>query len=172
MHDPRIVVRSRIPVVLIRGASRHDGVDQQSGAVEGGAEASDEGALFDIGAEGERAGGAAEDVGGGGLGEGQTVAEIEEGGRSVDSAGYSAPGCLGVDGELLGGVAGPNSVDVVLVVAVKERGVEDDAVVGAQSAQIAAGGLWDDEEGPACAIGGGLGPQALADGVKSVGCHA
>ena len=72
----------------------------------------------------------------------------------------------------MGGVAGPNLVDVVLVVAVKERGVEDDAVVGAQSAQIAAGGLWDDEGGPACAVGGGLGPQALADGVESVGCHA
>ena len=73
MHDPRIVVRNRVLVVLARRRGRHDGVDEQSGAVEGGAEAGDEGALFDAvgtGADGEGAGGAAEDVGGGGLGEG------------------------------------------------------------------------------------------------------
>ena len=46
-------------------------------------------------------------------------------------AGYSAPGGLSVDGELLGRVLGPDLVDIVLVVAVEERGVQSDAVVGA-----------------------------------------
>ena len=64
-------------------------------------------------------------------------------------------------------------VDVVLVVVCEERGVEEDAVVGAQGAQVAAaGGVRDDEGGPACAVGGGLSGQALADGGQAVGRHA
>lgn len=70
MHNPRIVVRDRILVVLAGRRSRLDGVDQQSGAIEGGAEAGDQGAQFDVGTDDEGTCGAAEDVGGGGLGEG------------------------------------------------------------------------------------------------------
>ena len=124
------MIRDRILIVLARRTARHDGFDQQRGAVESGAEAGDEGASFDVGIEGEGTGGAAEYVGGGGFGEGQAAAEVEERGR-VDLAGYGAPGCLGVDGELLGGVLGPDLVDVILVVIAEEGGVEGDAVVGA-----------------------------------------
>ena len=172
VHDPSIVVRDRILVVLARGPARDDGFDQQRGAVESGAEAGDEGAAFDAGAEGEGAGGAAEDVGGGGFGECEAVAEVEEGGGGVHAAGYGAPGCLGVDGERLGAVAGPDLVDVGLVVVLEEGGVEDGAVVWAQGAQVAAGGAADDEGGPAGVVGGGLGGQGLADGVEAVGGHA
>lgn len=70
MHDARVVVRGRVLIVLARRSCGLDGVDEQSGAVESGAEAGDEGAEFDVGADGEGTGGAAEDVGGGGLGEG------------------------------------------------------------------------------------------------------
>ena len=99
MHDPCVVVRDGILIVLARVRGRLDGVDEQSGAVEGGAEAGDEGAEFDVAADGEGARGAAEDVGGGGLGEGEGGAEGEEGGGWVYAAGDGAPGCLGVDGE-------------------------------------------------------------------------
>lgn len=70
MHDARVVVRDGVLVVLGRGGGGLDGVDEEGGAVEGGAEAGDEGAEFDVRAHGEGARGAAEDVGGGGLGEG------------------------------------------------------------------------------------------------------
>lgn len=125
------MIRNRILIVLARRTARHDGFGQQRGAVESGAEASDEGASFDVGIEGEGTGGATEDVGGGRFGEGEAAAEVEEGGGRVDVAGYGAPGCLGVDGELLGGVLGPDLVDIVLVVAAEEGGVEGDAIVGA-----------------------------------------
>lgn len=131
MHDARVMIRNRILIVLARRTARHDGLRQQRGAVEGGAEAGDEGASFDVGVEGEGTGGAAEDVGGGWFGEGQATAKVEEVGGRVDLAGYGAPDCLGVDGELFGGVLGEDLVDVVLVVAAEEGGVEGDAVVGA-----------------------------------------
>ena len=135
-----------VPIVLARGGGGRDGVDEEGGAVERGAEAGDEGAEFDVPADdGEGAGGAAEDVGGGGLGEGEAGAEVEEGGGGVDVAADGAPGGLGVDGELLGGVLGPDLVDVGLVVVVEEGGVEGDAVVGAQGAEVAAGWVGDNE---------------------------
>lgn len=130
MHDARVVIRNRILVVLARRSGRLDGVDEKGGAVESGAQAGDQSAEFYVGADDEGTRGAAEDISGGRLGEGETVAEVEEGG-GVDLAGDGAPGCLRVDGELLRRVLGPDLVDVVLVVAIEERGVEDDAVVGA-----------------------------------------
>ncbi len=131
MDDARVVIRDRIPIVEAGVGGGLDGVDEEGGAVEGGAEAGDEGAEFDVGADGEGAGGAAEDVGGGGLGEGEAIAEVQEGGGGVHLAWDAAPLGLGVDGESLGGVLRPDLVDVVLVVAVEEGGVEGDAVVGA-----------------------------------------
>lgn len=131
MHDASVVVRDRILVILARRRGGLHGVNEKGGAVEGGAEAGDEGAEFDVGADGEGAGGAGEDVGGGGLGEGEAVAEVEEGGGGVDFAWDGAPGGLGVDGELLRCVLRPDLVDVVLVVVFEEGGVEGDAVVGA-----------------------------------------
>ena len=144
----------------------------EGGAVERGGEAGDEGGGFDVGANAEGARGAAEDIGGGGSGEGEAGAKVEEVGGRVNAPGHGAPGCLGVDGEWLGGVEGPDLVDVVLVVVVEEGGVEDDAVVGAEGAQVAAGGVRYDKGGPACTVGGGLSGQALADGGETVGCHA
>ena len=173
VHDARVVVRDRVLVVLARSGAGLDGVDEQGGAVERGAEAGDEGAEFDVGADDKGPRGAAEDVGRGGLGEGQAGAEVEEGGGRVDGAGDGAPGRLGVDGELSRCVLGPDLVDVGLEVAVEQGGVEEDAVVGAQGAQVASsGGLGHDERGPAGAVGGGLRGQALANGVEAVGRHA
>ena len=170
MHDPRIMIRDRILIILARLCGRGDGVNQESGAIERGAEAGDEGAEFDVGAcDGEGPRGAAEDVGGGGPCEGEALAEVEEGGGGVDVAGDGAPGGLGVDGEVLGGVLGPDLVDVGLVVVVEEGGVEGDAVVGAQGAEVAAGWVGDDEGGPACAVGGALRSESVADGVEAVG---
>ena len=170
MHDPRVVIRDGVLIILAGRGGGRDGVDEEGGAIERGAEAGDEGAEFDVGArDGEGARGAAEDVGGGGLGEGEAGAEVEEGGGGVDVAGDGAPGGLGVDGELLGGVLGPDLVDVGLVVVCEEGGVEGDAVVGAQGAEVAAGGVGDDEGRPACAVGGGLRSESVADGVEAVG---
>ena len=139
MHDPRVVIRDDVPIILARRRGGHDRVDEEGGAVERGAEAGDEGAEFDVRADdGEGAGGAAEDVGGGGLGKGEAEAEVEEGGGGVDVAWDGAPGCLGVDGELLGGGFRPDLVDVGLVVVVEEGGVEGDAVVRTQGAEVAA----------------------------------
>ena len=79
------MIGNRVLVVLARRTARHDGFDQQSGAVESGAEAGDQSPPFDVGVEGERTGRTAEDVGGGGFGEGQAAAEVKEGG-GVDAA--------------------------------------------------------------------------------------
>lgn len=79
---------------------------------------------------------------------------------------------MGVDGELRGRVLRPDLVDVGLVVAFEEGGVEDDAVVGAQGAQVAARGVGHNERGPARAVGGALSRQARADGIEACGCHA
>ena len=133
------MIRDCVSIILARRRSGRDGVNEEGGAIERGAEAGDEGAEFDVRArDGEGAGGAAEDVGGGGLGEGEVGAEIQEGGGRVDVAWDGAPGGLGVDGELLGGVLGPDLVDVGLVVVCEKGGVEGDAVVGAQGAEVAA----------------------------------
>lgn len=70
MHDSRVVVRDGVLIVLAGRGGGLDGVDEEGGAVEGGAEAGDESAELDVGADGEGPRGAAEDVGGGGLGEG------------------------------------------------------------------------------------------------------
>ena len=87
MHDPRVMIRDGILIILARRRSGRDGVNEEGGAIERGAEAGDEGAEFDVRARvGEGAGGAAEDVGGGGFGEGEAGAEVEEGGSSVDVA--------------------------------------------------------------------------------------
>lgn len=173
MHDARVVVRDRIAVVEARGGGGLDGVDEEGGAVEGGGEAGGEVAEFDVGGGGKGPRGAAEDVGGGGRGEGEAVAEGEEGRGRGDLARDGAPGCLGVDGEGLGRVAGPDLGDVGLVVGFEEGGGEDDAVVGAEGAQVAAARrVGHDERGPACAVGGGLGGQGLAYGVEAGGGHA
>ena len=87
MHDPRVVIRNGIPIILARRRSGRDGVNEERGAVERGAEAGDEGAEFDVRArDGEGPGGAAEDIGGGGFGEGEAGPEVEEGGAGVDVA--------------------------------------------------------------------------------------
>ena len=81
------MIRDGVPIILARRRGGRDGVDEEGGAVERGAEAGDEGAEFDVRADdGEGAGGAAEDVGGGGLGKGEAEAEVEEGGGGVDVA--------------------------------------------------------------------------------------
>ena len=139
------MIRDGVAIILAGRGGGRDGVDEEGGAVERGAEAGDEGAEFDVGArDGEGAGGAAEDVGGGGPGEGEAGAEVE-GGGGVDVACDGAPGGLGVDGEFLSGVLGPDLVDVGLIVVFEEGGVEGDAVVGAQGAEIAAESVGDDE---------------------------
>ena len=172
VHDARVMIRGRVLIVLARRGIGQDGVDEQGGAVERSGEAGDEGAGFDVGADGEGARGAAEDVGGGGSGEGEAGAEVEQIGGGVDAPGDSAPGCLGIDGQGLGGVEGPDLVYVILVVVVEEGRVENDAIVGAEGAQVAAGGVGYNEGGPGCAIGGGLGSQTLADIAEAVGRHA
>ena len=90
MYDSRVVIRDRILIILARRSGRLDGIDEKGGTVESGAEAGDQGAQFYIGANSEGTCGAAEDVGSGGLGEGQTIAEVQEGGR-VNLAGDSTP---------------------------------------------------------------------------------
>ena len=79
---------------------------------------------------------------------------------------------MSVDGELLGGVAGPDLVDIFLVVIVEEGGIEGDAVIRAESAEVTAGRVADDERGPVSVVGSGLSGQTLADSVEAVGCHA
>lgn len=70
------MVRHRILIVLRWGGTRRDRINEKGGAVEGSAEARDQGTLFYVRGGGERAGAAAENVGGGGLGEGEAGTEI------------------------------------------------------------------------------------------------
>ena len=74
-------------IILARRRGGRDGVDKEGGAVERDAKTGAKGAEFDVRADGgEGAGGAAEDVGYGGLGKGKAEAEVEEGGGGVDVA--------------------------------------------------------------------------------------
>lgn len=171
MHNAGVMIRD--PIIVIRGRIIRDGmILQESGAIEGGAQSRDQrapGRRAEL-LKGPRA--AAEDVRGGGFGEAVPVGEIE--GALGDAAGGDAPaGGLGVDEESVGGVFGVDGGDVGLVVAGEEVAVDDDAEVGAESAEGSVRvGLSDDETAPACAVEVVLVLQFGADGVEAVGGYA
>lgn len=138
MHDTRVVIRDSILVVLTWASARRYGIDEQGGAIEGGADACGQGAHFGgVGTTGgEGAGGTGEDVAGAGLGECAHSWEGEE--RIDDIARDGTPLGLGIDRELLAGVGAPDLGDVGLEVVGEEIGVHDDAVVWTQGAEVLA----------------------------------
>lgn len=164
------MIRDRVGIILRRPRARGHVLHEQGAPVERGGEPRDQGATLDVGAGGEGARAAAEDVGGGGLGEVEPGAEGEEG------VGYAArdggPLGLGVDGEGGAGVLGPDAVDVGLVVGLEEGAVQGYAVVGGEGAEVAAAGGGDDEGGPAGVVGGLLGGEGGADLVEAGRAHA
>jgi hypothetical protein len=108
MHDARVVIRDRILI----GSGRHVGYlvgDQQSGAVQGRTEPWYQSLSFVRRVLLERTGAAAEDIGGRGL-----VERLAADGQDVvdDLAAEGTKLCLGVDGEGLVGVFGPDFGDV------------------------------------------------------------
>ncbi len=129
MHDPRIMVRDPLLVVVVVRI-RLQRIAQQRAAVERRGEPRRDGAHFDVRAEDKGARAAAEDVGGGGFSKGAARAGEREG-VVLDGTGHRAPLGLSVDGEGLVGVFGVDLVDVGLVVAVEEAIVEHDGVVWA-----------------------------------------
>ncbi len=129
MHDPRIMVRDPLLVVVVIRI-RLQRIAQQRAAVERRGEPRRDGTHFDVRAENKGARAAAEDVGGGGFSKGAARAGEREG-VVLDGAGHGAPLGLGVDREGLVGVFGVDLVDVGLVVAVEEAIVEHDGVVWA-----------------------------------------
>lgn len=87
-------------------------------------------------------------------------------------AGDGAPLSLGIDSEGLAGIFVPDLLDVGLVVVCEEALVEDDTVVGAQSADGLARGIAYDQRRPAGVVGGALGRKARANGSETVCAHA
>lgn len=154
MHNPRIMVRDPVLIVIIVRV-RLQRIAQQRAAVKRRAQPRRNRAHFDVRAEHKGARAAAEDVGGRGLAERAARAGEFEG-VVLHGAGHGAPLGLGVDGEGLAGVFGVDLVDVGLVVAVEEAVVEHDAGVRAEGAQGAAVGALD-QLAPSSAVVGGLG---------------
>lgn len=138
---PRVVVGDGLLVVrldvLALGLA---GVLEEGAPVEGGRQAGADVELLlgDVGAAGEGAGAAAEDVLGRGLAEGDALAAVAAGEDevvAVDAALDVAPVELGVDRELLAAVLFPDGVDVAAVVPVEQAGVQRRARVGAHGPQ-------------------------------------
>ena len=129
MHNPRIMVRDPILIISPRvfPSERRCRIFQQRAAIARCSQPSRDGALLDVTVGRERAGRAAEDVGGAGGRVGYVVGEGEDAITCAggDVAGDIAPLSLRGDGERRGrgGVAGPGGGDVGLVVVGEGAGV-------------------------------------------------
>ena len=168
MHDARVVVRDGVLIGSGRRIRYLFG-DQESGAVQ----ARTEPGYYSLSFVGrvllERAGAAAEDVGGRGL-----VERLAADGQDVvgDVAVEGAKLSLGVDGEGLVGVFGPDLGDVRLVVATERIGIHYDAGFGAQRPQVPPIVL-DDQRAPAGGtVAGILGSELGANAVEALVGHA
>ena len=177
MDDARIVIGDGVLVVAGGHLGRGDVFGKEGGAIEGGGEPGDEGALLDRAGRGERPRGAGEDVPGRGFAEGQARAVRGVGAkvqlsRPIDRAVHRAPLRLRVHAQRLRGVAREDCVYVRGVVVREQIAVARDAVAGAQGSEVVACRIFDDQVAPAGVIGALLCGKAGTHDVEAVGGKA
>lgn len=172
MHDPRVVIRDGAPVVLIGGhISRQSTANEQCGTIETGSQPRSQRTSLSVRTTSEWARATTEYIGGGRLGK-SLIAERELVGKGLHLPNLRAPLGLRVDSKRRAAVPRPDLIDVRLIVAREERGVEHDTVVGAQSAQQPP--IWrvDNKRTPTGTINRSLRLKAGAYGCKAVSGHA
>ena len=160
MHDPGVMIRDTVLIVIIR-VIRLGRIRQQGTPIKRRGQPRRDSAHLDIRAKDKGPGAAAEDICGRGLAKG--AAAIGESELAVlDGTLDNAPLGLGVDGEGLVGILGPNLVDIGLVVPLEEVVVENDGVVWGEGAKgLAIVALY--QISPRRAVSGGLGAKSVTD---------